>query len=374
MAVNVDVRGVPADLPSVTQAVVTLTSDRVLPHPLLELGDPRVNLQIMSALGLRPEEWDLSAATVSAAQGRLGGLSVYSFTVRYAKKGQPVVVPQIVGPPGIQGPQGRPGVGGPPGSAGLQGQPGVSNLAGDVTGPASSNQVRSLRGIPLSPTGPQLDDVLKYDGSQLYWGPGGGGGVAFAISSFGSVSSAMREVGESLASIAFTAAYTLAPDSATVVDDLTAVTDAVAGPFTSHTKTGPFVKSSTGQSVTFTLSATRGATTVTADSVFTWGSRVHYGASPSGTHNEAFIEALASSAVSTSYARTFAATAGAANHIYYCFPSAMGTPTFFVGGFEGGFELIATAVSVTNAHGVAQNYDVWRTVNVNLGSTTVTVA
>lgn len=56
---------------------------------------------------------------------------------------------------------------------------GVVELAGDLAGTAASPSVVSLRGTAVSPTGPTIGQVLKYDGST--WAPGtdntGGGGV-----------------------------------------------------------------------------------------------------------------------------------------------------------------------------------------------------
>ena len=99
----------------------------------------------------------------------------------------------------------------------------------------------------------------------------------------------------------------------------------------------------------------------------------YWGVGPDGLSSEADIEGLANSALASSRGRTFTVTAGSGEHIYYAFPSSYGTPTFFVGGFEGGFELEASAVSVTNVNGVTQNYDLWKSTNANLGTTTVQV-
>ena len=56
----------------------------------------------------------------------------------------------------------------------------------------------------------------------------------------------------------------------------------------------------------------------------------------------------------------------------YAIPSSFGTPTFNVGGFDGGFKKLET-LSFTNASGHTQNYDIWVSVNAGLGSTAVTV-
>ena len=52
---------------------------------------------------------------------------------------------------------------------------------------------------------------------------------------------------------------------------------------------------------------------------------------------------------------------------------AFGTPTFKVGGFEGGFNLVKT-FDHTNASGATVSYDVWQSTNAGLGNTTVNAA
>lgn len=66
-------------------------------------------------------------------------------------------------------------------------------------------------------------------------------------------------------------------------------------------------------------------------------------------------------------------TAGAGEYIFYCLPKRMGTCTFKVGGFEGGFELVAT-MSFTNASGYTEDYYIYKSVNANLGKTTVSIS
>lgn len=76
--------------------------------------------------------------------------------------------------------------------------------------------------------------------------------------------------------------------------------------------------------------------------------------------------------LATSRAKTFAVNAGDGQHIYYAFPHSWGTPTFFVGGFEGGFDLLKTFDHV-NASGATVSYDVYMSTNAGLGDTTVEV-
>ena len=71
--------------------------------------------------------------------------------------------------------------------------------------------------------------------------------------------------------------------------------------------------------------------------------RVHWGAaSVPATYNSTFVLGLSNNALASSRSRTFSVTAGAGQYIYYAIPSSFGTPTFNVGGFDGGFVKVAT--------------------------------
>lgn len=70
---------------------------------------------------------------------------------------------------------------------------------------------------------------------------------------------------------------------------------------------------------------------------------------------------------------SFSANAGEGEYIYYLLPKRMGTCSFNVGGFDGGFNLINT-VNLKNASGYTEEYYIYRSENVGLGQTTVKVA
>lgn len=100
---------------------------------------------------------------------------------------------------------------------------------------------------------------------------------------------------------------------------------------------------------------------------------IYYGTSTVSTGwNEAQIEALASSVISNTKGRTISLTTGVNDYMMYCLPTRLGTVTFTVGGFEGGFEAPAT-LSITNVNGYAENYYIYRSTNKNLGTTSVVV-
>lgn len=88
--------------------------------------------------------------------------------------------------------------------------------------------------------------------------------------------------------------------------------------------------------------------------------------------NSAFVLGLGGNELAWNRNKDFTVNAGAGQYIYYAIPAAWGTPTFFVGGFEGGFDLLSK-FNFTNASGYTTSYNVYKSGNANLGQTTVNV-
>lgn len=128
----------------------------------------------------------------------------------------------------------------------------------------------------------------------------------------------------------------------------------------------------TDQSITsnksWTLTATdeRGATATKTTSI-TFLNGIYYGAGVT------FDISALSKTLSNAKGRTITVDAGEGEYIWYVVPSRLGTCSFKVGGFDGGFSLLSTE-SVTNASGYAEEYYIYRSVNASLGSTTVVVS
>lgn len=197
--------------------------------------------------------------------------------------------------------------------------------------------------------------------------------AAFAVSL--STGSGQVELGQTITHPSFTANYARTPAAAVLTDDQGTSPENVIGTPTSFASTGVFTKTVYGQSANFTLTANEtGGPSKTAGASITWLQRVYFGVATPSTYNAAFITSLASNPLSSGFGRTFSVNAGSGQKIYYAFRSAYGTPTFSVGGFAGGFSLVASAVAVTNGHGITENYDLWASDNVSLGSTTVNVS
>lgn len=131
----------------------------------------------------------------------------------------------------------------------------------------------------------------------------------------------------------------------------------------------------------FTISATdERDKTVSKDAAISFYNGVYYGvAEAPATYNSEFIIALGNSGKKTlrsSKLSPFSVTAGEGEYIYYCLPVSMGTCSFKVGGFDGGFDLVATLDGdnkYENEHGHLEAYRIYRSTNAGLGATTVEV-
>lgn len=99
---------------------------------------------------------------------------------------------------------------------------------------------------------------------------------------------------------------------------------------------------------------------------------VYYGVLEDGTEVDSASILSLTRKLQGSKGISFTANAGATQRIVYALPKRYGTPTFNVGGFEGGFYL-ADTIDFTNASGYTEPYAVWLSSNTNLGTTTVEV-
>lgn len=98
---------------------------------------------------------------------------------------------------------------------------------------------------------------------------------------------------------------------------------------------------------------------------------IYYGKSSSATYDSALINSLTKT-LSDSKARTITVNAGTGEYIYYCLPTRLGVPSFNVGGFDGGFTKVAT-INFTNSDSYAEDYDIYKSTNANLGNSIVVI-
>lgn len=111
-------------------------------------------------------------------------------------------------------------------------------------------------------------------------------------------------------------------------------------------------------------------TTSTGDSRI---NRIYYGVTTTTSgYTESDIEGLGTSVVSNTKGRTITPTVGSGQYVLYCLPVRLGTVTFSVDGFGGGFQAPET-VSVTNVNGFTEDYYAYRSTNSNLGTPSIVV-
>lgn len=101
-----------------------------------------------------------------------------------------------------------------------------------------------------------------------------------------------------------------------------------------------------------------------------WLNGVYTGAAAApAAIDSAFIRTLTKS-LQSGKSKTFTVNAATGAYIWYACPVRYGTPNFNVGGFDGGFSIVDT-LDYTNPSGYTESYQVWRSDNAGLGSTTV---
>lgn len=76
--------------------------------------------------------------------------------------------------------------------------------------------------------------------------------------------------------------------------------------------------------------------------------------------------------LATGRERTVNVNANNDEYIVFAVPVRFGTPTFMVGGFEGGF-VKDREVYLTNNSGYAESYAIWKSVRTGLGNTTISI-
>jgi len=195
--------------------------------------------------------------------------------------------------------------------------------------------------------------------------------TAFDITSFGLTGSTLVLAGASVVNPAFAASYNAAATAVTLTDT-EGHSDVIALPGTAFVSPHTFTKTAYGAVVSFTDSANGppGTGSDTAVASITWGQNVFYGAAVDpGVYNSAFVTSLTAT-LKLAPAGTYAYNAGATQSCFFCTRTAFGltTANFTVNGFPFACSKVAAAVAVTNANGVVENYDVFRSDNIGLGA------
>ena len=140
------------------------------------------------------------------------------------------------------------------------------------------------------------------------------------------------------------------------------------------TRTAGYVgEISTQKSFTVSAKDSKG-TSCSRSGAYNFKHKRYFGvASAPEAYDSAFILALTGKEFCSGRNKSaFSLTAGEGQYFYYAFPASYGTPTFNVGGFDGGFELAAT-IDFTNASGNTTSFVIWKSENANLGAQNIVV-
>lgn len=236
-----------------------------------------------------------------------------------------------------------------------------------------------VEGVPF-PSGfavggtPAIGKVVGYDGTQPIWEAVP---TAFAITGFAKSGATLVLVGATVANPSFTASYNQ-PATAVTLSDTDGNSDAIALPATAFASPHSFTKNTYGQSVTFTDTATGATGSGAASATLSWGENVYTGSAVDpggGGYNAAFITALAPT-LKLGPQGTYAENASALQSVFFATRSAFGltTANFFVGGFPFACSVVAAGVAITNANGITENFDLFRSDNIGLGAFSLVVA
>ena len=191
--------------------------------------------------------------------------------------------------------------------------------------------------------------------------------VEIAVNSF-SASPSTAEMGSTVESVALSWGTNKTPTALTLDGesvDVAAISKTVTGKFTSNK--------------TWTLKATDERNAVATGTVtLSFLNAVYYGVSnlTEITDDNGVLASFRDSLkknLRSGKLTSFSVNAGSGEYIYYLLPKRMGTCSFNVGGFDGGFTL-ANTVNLINASGYTEEYYIYRSDNVDLGQTTVKVS
>lgn len=226
--------------------------------------------------------------------------------------------------------------------------------------------------IPGSSSEPTVGDTLIWNG--INWVPGDIINIPLCINITSFNGPGIKEIGEQVFTPNFTATYSFSPTSVKLQDSVNLIDTNLATYFNFNSPYN-FVKYNNGEYVTFILKAYLGVMPTTASRNIVWGMRIYWGeTSSTGPYSETEIKALDSSRIQTVRQGTFTSTPSPTQYILIGIPAEFGNPTFYVDVWEGGFTLVQSNLSITNAYGVTKLYNIYRSDQLNLGETSFRVA
>jgi len=187
----------------------------------------------------------------------------------------------------------------------------------------------------------------------------------FDVTAFVIAAAATLEIGATLATPSFTAAYNRPPTSATLTDNDANPPQDVTGTPTAFASVNSYVKTAPNASVTWTLTADDGGDPDSSQEAVAWRPGVFTGViTGAGPYSEAEIEALSLKGLRSSAALSTTVFNPATQYIVHAYPATYGPKTaldFQIGDFgPGDMAEIQTALSITNPEGVTLDYRVAR--------------
>lgn len=250
-----------------------------------------------------------------------------------------------------------------------------------------SRPIYGLDDVPdVSVPSPSTDHVLKWNGS-AWVSAAYNASFAFAISSFSDGQSSPQLMGpagttwKAIGALTFSASYSNGPPAwAYISKNAPGWNDPLdfSAPFTSVANLEAVnYPANPGDTITFGMLAYKDGVSDISEHPVAFYNYIYYGVlSKASGFTESDIESLtpgSSPELSNTKSRTITVAPGSGEYIIYALPVRLGTVTFTVGGFTGGFSAPET-VSITNSAGYTEDYYVYASENANLGSTTVVVA
>ncbi len=121
----------------------------------------------------------------------------------------------------------------------------------------------------------------------------------------------------------------------------------------------------------WSIQANDGKTTVSRSAGISFLNGKYTGVASVSAYDSTFILKL-SKTLTNSKSGSFTVNCGDGQYIFFAIPTRFGEPKFTVGGFEGGFSLVAT-IDFTNSSNYTEPYNIYKSENSNLGNTTVKV-
>ncbi len=195
--------------------------------------------------------------------------------------------------------------------------------------------------------------------------------VPFDITGFGLTGATLVLAGATVTNPGFAASYN---QLATVVSltDTEGNNDPIALPGTGFISPHAVTKNAYGASWGFTLHATgpTGTGSDTAGASIVWGQNVFFGSAVDpGVYNSAFANSLGAT-LKLGPQGTYHYNTLAGQSAFFWTRTAFGltVSNFFVGGFPFACSKVASAVNVTNANGITEQYDCFRSDNTGLGA------